>query len=363
MISKIGSVSLFVNEFLSLNDKNSLTNKETTECRPCLFHIALRVMMTMGRDSSGEVAGDLRGIRGRGRSVGAAAGGVRDLVLHLHGRGLGRLSAAALPDERARLHQPGGQPHQSALQHRRHPERGVALRPRGPHGVAADLGGGAGHAAGGAHRRRRPGARTCPIRGPSSCSRAACCCTSACAWSAISCADRRSRPIRPPSSDSSGADQRQGRREDRSASRGTEFACAASPSTSRVNTSMSDRRHLPAQLRRGHRRWHLRHRRRRHHRPVLRGHLRAAGLHGGRGCPDGHLRHLGGRGAFYQAIAPFYPALAVAPDWPLGLLFGLGGMAGMYLGARGQKFVPARLIKIMLSLIILFTALKYVVGF
>ena len=67
--------------------------------------------------------------------------------------------------------------------------------------------------------------------------------------------------------------------------------------------------------------------------------------------------------AFYQAIAPFYPDVAVAPDWTLGLLFGLGGMAGMYLGARAQKFVPARLIKIMLSVIILFTALKYVVGF
>ncbi len=67
--------------------------------------------------------------------------------------------------------------------------------------------------------------------------------------------------------------------------------------------------------------------------------------------------------AFYQAIAPFYPNTAVAPDWALGLLFGVGGMAGMYFGARAQKFVPARLIKIMLSLIILFTAIKYVVGF
>lgn len=66
---------------------------------------------------------------------------------------------------------------------------------------------------------------------------------------------------------------------------------------------------------------------------------------------------------FYQAIAPFYPDTAVAPDWTLGLLFGIGGMAGMYLGARAQKFVPARAIKVMLSLIILFTAIKYMVGF
>lgn len=37
--------------------------------------------------------------------------------------------------------------------------------------------------------------------------------------------------------------------------------------------------------------------------------------------------------AFYQAIAPFYPNLSVAPDWLLGALFGVGLMAGMYLGA------------------------------
>lgn len=65
--------------------------------------------------------------------------------------------------------------------------------------------------------------------------------------------------------------------------------------------------------------------------------------------------------AFYQAIAPFYPKMSVAPDWLLGLLFGLGGMAGMYLGARCQKFVPAKHIKWMLAGVMMFTALKYVV--
>jgi len=63
--------------------------------------------------------------------------------------------------------------------------------------------------------------------------------------------------------------------------------------------------------------------------------------------------------AFYQAIAPFYPHLSVAPDWPLGILFGVGGMAGMYLGARCQKFVPAKAIKWMLAAIIIATAAKY----
>lgn len=67
--------------------------------------------------------------------------------------------------------------------------------------------------------------------------------------------------------------------------------------------------------------------------------------------------------AFYQVIAPLYPALSVAPDWSLGLLFGLGGTAGMYLGARCQKFVPARAIKWMLAGILIFTAAKYGAAF
>ena len=66
---------------------------------------------------------------------------------------------------------------------------------------------------------------------------------------------------------------------------------------------------------------------------------------------------------FYLAIAPFYPGMAIAPDWGLGLLFGLGGMAGMYCGARLQKYVPARAIKWLLAGCILFTAAKYLGGF
>ncbi len=66
---------------------------------------------------------------------------------------------------------------------------------------------------------------------------------------------------------------------------------------------------------------------------------------------------------FYQAIAPFYPNMSIAPDWLLGILFGLGGMCGMYFGARCQKYVPAKVIKWMLGGIIVFTALKYIHGF
>jgi uncharacterized protein len=67
--------------------------------------------------------------------------------------------------------------------------------------------------------------------------------------------------------------------------------------------------------------------------------------------------------AFYQAIAPLYPHLSVAPDWLLGILFGIGGMAGMYLGARCQKLVPSRAIKWMLAGVMMITAIKYVLDF
>ncbi len=66
--------------------------------------------------------------------------------------------------------------------------------------------------------------------------------------------------------------------------------------------------------------------------------------------------------AFYQFLSAFHAGQSIAPDWGLGILFGLGGMCGMYCGARLQKHVPARLIKTMLSIIILGTALKYVMG-
>jgi uncharacterized membrane protein YfcA len=67
--------------------------------------------------------------------------------------------------------------------------------------------------------------------------------------------------------------------------------------------------------------------------------------------------------AFYQMLAVFHTGQSIAPDWGLGLLFGLGGMCGMYCGARLQKHVPARVIKIMLSAIILGTAGKYILDF
>ena len=66
---------------------------------------------------------------------------------------------------------------------------------------------------------------------------------------------------------------------------------------------------------------------------------------------------------FYQLLAVYYPDIPVAADWQLGALFGAGGILGMYLGARLQKFVPAGAIKAILSACVLFVALKYIQGF
>jgi uncharacterized membrane protein YfcA len=65
----------------------------------------------------------------------------------------------------------------------------------------------------------------------------------------------------------------------------------------------------------------------------------------------------------YQLIAPMYPLLAIAPDWKLGILFGAGGFAGIYCGARCQKYVPAKTIKWILIACIIFTAITYIVQF
>jgi len=67
--------------------------------------------------------------------------------------------------------------------------------------------------------------------------------------------------------------------------------------------------------------------------------------------------------AFYQILAPHYPGMVIAPDWLLGFLFGIGGFAGMYCGARLQKFVSAKFIKWILVVCLLSTATKYIWGF
>ena len=69
--------------------------------------------------------------------------------------------------------------------------------------------------------------------------------------------------------------------------------------------------------------------------------------------------------AVYTWIAPLLVpgGESTAPDLLLGGLLGLGGLAGIYLGARLQKRVPERHIKILLAAILLFVALRYVVTY
>ena len=59
----------------------------------------------------------------------------------------------------------------------------------------------------------------------------------------------------------------------------------------------------------------------------------------------------------------FFGALAVRPDWTLGLLFGAGGLLGSYCGARVQKHLPDRWIRLGLGLLVTAMALGYIVPF
>jgi len=53
----------------------------------------------------------------------------------------------------------------------------------------------------------------------------------------------------------------------------------------------------------------------------------------------------------------------IRPDWLLGLSFGIGGFAGIYLGARFQKYFPSRFIKAILAVSLAIVVIKYVGGF
>lgn len=68
-------------------------------------------------------------------------------------------------------------------------------------------------------------------------------------------------------------------------------------------------------------------------------------------------------GALFFTIIPATGGVSAMPDWPLGILFGIGGFVGMYLGARFQKFVPQKFIKLMLGVVIVFLAIRYIVQY
>ena len=65
--------------------------------------------------------------------------------------------------------------------------------------------------------------------------------------------------------------------------------------------------------------------------------------------------------AFYSLI-PINGTVA-PPDWILGILFGVGGLLGMYFGAKMQKYISEKRIKLVLAIIIFFISSRYIIRY
>lgn len=65
-------------------------------------------------------------------------------------------------------------------------------------------------------------------------------------------------------------------------------------------------------------------------------------------------------GVLFYTFVPVKHGISTSPDWLLGILFGVGGMVGMYCGARLQKHMPQKFIKAMLGITLLVLAVNYV---
>ena len=68
-------------------------------------------------------------------------------------------------------------------------------------------------------------------------------------------------------------------------------------------------------------------------------------------------------GVFFYSVIPVKSGITTSPDWLLGFLFGIGGFVGMYFGARLQKYVPQKFIKMMLGVLIVYVSLRYIIQF
>lgn len=68
-------------------------------------------------------------------------------------------------------------------------------------------------------------------------------------------------------------------------------------------------------------------------------------------------------GVVLYSIIPAHGGPPASPDWLLGSLFGAGGFVGISLGARLQKFVPQKFIRLLLGVMILFIAASYILQF
>lgn len=68
-------------------------------------------------------------------------------------------------------------------------------------------------------------------------------------------------------------------------------------------------------------------------------------------------------GVLIYSSIPLINGQPSPPDWHLGLLLGAGGLCGMYMGARLQRFLPEKGIQMILSAISLTVAGKYILQF
>jgi hypothetical protein len=64
-------------------------------------------------------------------------------------------------------------------------------------------------------------------------------------------------------------------------------------------------------------------------------------------------------GVLVYSVLPLPGGGHASPDWMLGTLFGLGGLAGMYFGAAAQRHIPQRVLKLGLGLLLAGLALSY----
>ncbi len=65
----------------------------------------------------------------------------------------------------------------------------------------------------------------------------------------------------------------------------------------------------------------------------------------------------------FYTLGFIFPEKALMPDFILGTLFGIGGLIGMSLGARAQKYLPARQITLIIVLVLLLTAFVWIQPF
>jgi len=68
-------------------------------------------------------------------------------------------------------------------------------------------------------------------------------------------------------------------------------------------------------------------------------------------------------GVTIYSLVPFYQGVPAPPDWLLGTLFGVGGILGMNCGARFQRKVSAKAIKLILVVIVGLVASRYIVQY